>query len=242
VQWFSTLDSTNRWLLDEARGGAPAGLVAVADHQSAGRGRRGRAWESTPGASLLVSVLLRPRIEPEALHLVTMRVALAFADALESAARLAVQLKWPNDLVVGERKLAGLLAEAEIVGGSVGAVVVGVGCNVAQTTFPPELAPTATSVALETGVAPEREALLDTVLERLDARLDAPPDSICTDYRTRLSTLDRDVRIELDEHVIEGRAFDIDEQGRLLVTQPGDGVVAVAVGDVVHLRAGSSVS
>jgi BirA family transcriptional regulator, biotin operon repressor / biotin---[acetyl-CoA-carboxylase] ligase len=236
VEWFPTLDSTNRWLMDRARTGAPAGLVAVADHQHAGRGRRGRAWEAAPGSSLLVSVLLRPQIEPELLHVVTMRVALAIADALEAVAELHVQLKWPNDVVVGPRKLAGLLAEADIAGGSVLALVVGVGCNLAQTEFPDELAATATSVALETGVAPERDALLDGVLERLDARLDAPLDVIRADYRTRLSTIGRDVRVELEDGVITGRATDVDRDGRLLVEQDDGLVAAVSVGDVVHLR------
>jgi BirA family transcriptional regulator, biotin operon repressor / biotin---[acetyl-CoA-carboxylase] ligase len=236
VQWFSTLDSTNRWLMDRARAGAPAGLVAVADHQGAGRGRRGRAWDAAPGSSLLVSVLLRPRIEIEQLHVVTMRVALAIADALEAVAELHVQLKWPNDVVVGPRKLAGLLAEAEIAGGSVVALVVGAGCNLTQTEFPEELSATATSVALETGVAPERDAVLDGVLERLDARLDAPLDAIRADYRARLSTIGRDVRVELDDGLLTGRARDVDRQGRLLVEQDDGRVVAVSVGDVVHLR------
>jgi len=236
VHRFSTIDSTNRWLLDEARAGAPAGVVAVADHQGAGRGRRGRTWSAPAGSSLLASVLLRPDVAGGDLHVVTMRVALALTDALRIAAGVAADLKWPNDLVVGERKIAGLLAEADITGTSVRAVVVGFGVNLAQRAFPVELAANATSVMLETGSAPRPDVLLDRVLRELDVRLASSSDSIRADYRERLATLGRDVRVELDAGVVTGRARDVDARGRLLVER-GDGeVVAVAAGDVVHLR------
>jgi BirA family biotin operon repressor/biotin-[acetyl-CoA-carboxylase] ligase len=236
VQWFATIDSTNRWLLDEARAGAPAGLVAVADHQGAGRGRRGRSWDAAPGSSLLTSILFRPELAPEELHLVTVTTALALADALEATAGVAAGLKWPNDLVVGDRKLAGLLAEAEVVGGHARAVVVGAGVNLGQSSFPGELAATATSCRLETGTIPEREAVLDAMLERLDALLGEPHAAVLDAYRSRLSTLGRDVRIELDRHSFVGRARDVDDHGRLIVDLDDGGSEVVAVGDVVHLR------
>src|SRR5947208_2273673 len=124
VRRFAELDSTNRWLLDEARAGAAEGLVVVADHQTAGRGRLGRTWVAPPGSSLLVSVLFRPR-SLETGHLLTTAVAVAACDACEGVAGVAPDLKWPNDLLVGDRKLGGVLAEAE---GA--AIVVGLGLNV----------------------------------------------------------------------------------------------------------------
>ncbi|HLI72506.1 MAG TPA: biotin--[acetyl-CoA-carboxylase] ligase [Acidimicrobiales bacterium] len=133
VRRFDEIDSTQRYVVDEARRGAPAGLVAVAGHQSAGRGRLGRRWEAPAGSNLLMSVLLRPALALGELHLCTVAVALAAADACASAAGLDAQLKWPNDLVVGDRKLAGILAEAAAgssPGASVEAVVVGLGLNV----------------------------------------------------------------------------------------------------------------
>ena len=111
VRHFALIDSTNRYLLDEARAGAESGLVAVADHQTAGRGRFDRRWEAPPGSSLLVSVLLRP-VPVDAGHRAMTATALALADAVEAVAGFAPELKWPNDLVVGDRKLAGLLAES----------------------------------------------------------------------------------------------------------------------------------
>src|SRR5580692_10569135 len=144
VRRFAEIDSTNRYLLDAARAGAPEGAVAVADYQRAGRGRLGRRWEAPPGSNLLVSVLLRPRLAVEELHLCTVAVALAASAACEQGAGVVPDLKWPNDLMVGDRKLGGILAEALPAGTSAAdaddgtgrgstnapAVVVGLGLNV----------------------------------------------------------------------------------------------------------------
>src|SRR5205823_1731834 len=144
---------------------APAGLVAVAEHQTAGRGRQGRSWTAPPGSSLLMSVLLRPGIRPERSHLVTAAVALAAADALEEVAGFRPGLKWPNDLIVDDRKLAGVLAEADG-----GAVVVGIGINLNwPDQLPQELAQGAVSANQVVGRAVDADAVLIRLLERLDA-------------------------------------------------------------------------
>jgi len=251
VRRFETIDSTNRWVLEESRAGAPEGLVAVAEHQGAGRGRRGRSWDAAPGSSLLVSVLLRPgswgagswgggsggrAITPDRLHLLTMAAGLALLEAVGSVAGVGAALKWPNDLVVGDRKLAGLLAEAEVSGtGEVRTVVLGVGCNVNQRAFPADLADTATSCVLEAGREVDREALLDSFLDAL-ARCLATLDSVALDYRARLATLGRAVRVDLGDDIVEGTAVDVDPDGRLEVERPDGSRVAIAVGDVMHLR------
>ena len=235
VERFESIDSTNRWLLDAARAGAAAGLVAVADHQDAGRGRRGRSWESAPGASLLVSVLLRPDLELEHVQLVTMAAALALADAVLAVSSVDAGLKWPNDLVVGDRKLAGLLAEADVADGRVRALVVGAGCNLRQRKFPKELADLATSCFLESGREPERDEVLAAYLERLGAQLD-DPERVLADYRARLVTLGRSVRVERERDTVVGIATDVDDRGRLVVSPPAREPVVIAAGDVVHLR------
>ena len=162
VRRFAEIDSTNRYLLDEARGGAAAGLVAVADHQTAGRGRFDRRWEAPPGSSLLVSVLLRPAPERRLARRLAPGGDGGGAGARRRGGRRsrasAPGLKWPNDLVVGDRKLAGLLAERE---GD--ALVIGAGCNVEWEAFPPELAATSTACNLEAGRSVDRDALLDAV-------------------------------------------------------------------------------
>jgi BirA family biotin operon repressor/biotin-[acetyl-CoA-carboxylase] ligase len=230
VRWFDSLDSTNRYLLDEARRGAPEGLVAVADFQTAGRGRRGREWVAPPGASLLVSVLLRPALAPEQTPLVTMACGVAMVDAVARVAGFAPGLKWPNDLVVGDRKLVGILAERD---GD--AVVVGAGVNVEWQAFPAELADTATACNLEAGHSVDRRELLDAFLAELDRRY-AGLDAVVGEYRARLATLGRHVRVERPDGALVGRAVGVGAAGQLQVEVDGGDVLEVRVGDVVHLR------
>jgi len=236
IRRFAELDSTNRYLLDEARSGAPEGIVAVADHQSAGRGRLDRVWEAPPGSSLLVSVLLRPVLDAEHAHRVVMAAALALADAVADVAGFAPELKWPNDLVVGDRKLAGLLAEREPgTGDPRPAVIVGAGLNVQWTAFPPELAATATACNLEAGHHVDRDALLDRYLDALGPRLDAL-DTVPAEYRARLATLGRRVRVEQPTGAISGTAVDVRDAGELVVRDDAAVDHVVTIGDVVHLR------
>jgi BirA family biotin operon repressor/biotin-[acetyl-CoA-carboxylase] ligase len=230
VRRFAELDSTNAYLLEEARGGAPAGLVAVADHQRAGRGRLGRTWAAPPGTSLLVSVLLRPDLPVERRHLVVLAAAVAMAEAVEATSGVVAALKWPNDLLVGERKLAGILAE-----GTGDAVVVGMGVNVEWPDVPEELAEIATAINLEGGRPVTRDDLLDAFLARYAARL-SDLDAARAEYRGRLVTLGRRVRVEQATTTVVGIATALDDDGHLVVEVEGEGPVVVAAGDVVHLR------
>jgi BirA family transcriptional regulator, biotin operon repressor / biotin---[acetyl-CoA-carboxylase] ligase len=238
ISRFAELDSTNRYLLDEARAGAPEGAVVVADHQTSGRGRLDRSWEAPPGSSLLVSVLLRPALGADDAHVVVMAAALALADAVGAVAGFTPDLKWPNDLVVRDRKLAGLLAEREPgAGGSLAAVIVGAGVNVQWTTFPPELADRATACNLEAGRVVDRDALLEHYLEGLGYRLDALA-AVPGEYRERLGTLGRRVRVEQAGGALTGTAVDVRDAGELVVRDDNGAEHVVTVGDVVHLRTG----
>ena len=231
VRWVGETDSTNTRLLEEARSGAPEGVVLVADHQTAGRGRLGRRWESSPGASLLVSVLLRPPVPLERAFLLTMAAGLAASEAVDDVAGFRPALKWPNDLMVDDAKLAGLLAESVVEGDGLRAVVVGMGLNVTEAP-----AEASTCVAAHTASAVERRPLLDAWLARLDDRLDHL-DAVLPDYRRRCATLGRAVRVERPTSVLEGAAVEVTDAGHLVVEADG-GRVAVAVGDVVHVRPG----
>ena len=204
VRWFDEVDSTNRMAAKLARAGAPHGVVVGADHQTAGRGRRGRSWESRPGSSLLVSVILRP-----VPALTSLTAGVAAAEACR-AAGVDVRLKWPNDVLSGDRKVGGILSE--LVGG---AAVVGLGLNLKWA--PPG--------AAHLGPAVDRTALLGGYLAALDAT-----DDVLGRYRALCSTLGRRVRVELLGSVFEGVAEDVDDQGRLVVDGRG-----IAAGDVVHL-------
>jgi BirA family transcriptional regulator, biotin operon repressor / biotin---[acetyl-CoA-carboxylase] ligase len=230
VRWFAELDSTNRYLVDEARAGAPAGTVVVADHQTAGRGRLGRTWVAPPGASLLTSVLLRPTLSAERRHLLVAAAALAMAEAVEATTGVVAGLKWPNDLLVGERKLCGVLAEA-----AADALVVGLGVNVEWTDVPAELATVATACNLEGGRPTERRVLLDSFLARYADRL-ADLAAARTAYEARLLTRGRRVRVEQADGELVGTATGVDDAGRLVVAHDDRSVSTVSVGDVVHVR------
>ena len=241
VRRFASLDSTNRYLLEEARSGAPEGVVAVAEHQTAGRGRLGRSWEAPPGASLLASVLLRPVLAPADLHLCPLVVALAGADACGDVAGVVPGLKWPNDLVVGDLKLAGVLAEVDpgAPGGPPGSVatVVGIGLNV-EWPGPPGAA--GTSLRALTGRSVDRAELLAGLLGALARRRPALAarsgrEELLAELVERCVTIGRLVRVQTASGTIEGTATGLTGSGHLRVAT-ADGVREVAAGDVVHVR------
>jgi len=211
--------STNTDLLEAAAGGAPDRSVMVTAHQTAGRGRLDRRWDAPPGANLLVSMLFRS--VPAFPHELTQRVAIAAAIAAERVAGVHAVLKWPNDLLVDGAKLAGVLAQSAT--GPEGLhVVVGIGLNVGWA--PPEAA------RLGDGVHPL--TVLAAMLEAYD-ELDA---EIHDSYRSRLATLGQQVRVERADGAVEGRAIDVERDGRLVVLDDCAVTHRIDTGDVVHLR------
>lgn len=234
LRWVETTGSTNSDLVQAALGGGPHGLVLVADHQTAGRGRLDRRWEAPHGANLLMSVLVR-RL-PASLHQVTQAVAVAAAEACEAVAeawgrRIRVDLKWPNDVLIDGRKLAGILAT---VGSASEArfVVVGLGLNIG---WAPEGAVSLREVVDERAVS--RDEVLREVLERLDGHLSGAAGDLFERYRSRLTTLGREVRVELPTgEFLEGRAVGVEDDGRLVVLDDCAITHRLDVGDIVHLR------
>lgn len=236
ARYFPQIDSTNGAAVDWARRQAPHGALVVADHQTAGRGRMGRRWFSAPGASLLFSLVLRPSIAAEELPLVSLAAGVAVCRAVAREG-LAARVKWPNDVTIAGRKVAGILAEAELASGRAGYVVLGVGVNVniAPHDLPADLVDSATSLALEAGRPLDRVRLLAGFLEELwplEAALEGRrPDPILGPYRILCETLGRRVRIVTGGRILEGRAADIDRAGGLLLDS---GEVARS-GELVHL-------
>ena len=260
VRWVTETGSTNADLLARVGDGEGEGVVLGADHQTAGRGRRGRTWSAPPGAAVLVSVLLRP--PAPAVDLVTPAVALAAAEAVEHLCGRAPDIKWPNDLVVADpaggpdRKLAGILAEAawppgaDIASGWTAPrastrvpVVVGMGLNVRTDGIAPDLADSA--VACEHLVAggeiPTREDLVVAWLRALEhwcglVTEPAGRERMWAAWRRRSATLGRRVRVDLGSDDLTGEAIDVTAGGQLVVrTDEGERRV-LAVGDVTHLR------
>jgi BirA family biotin operon repressor/biotin-[acetyl-CoA-carboxylase] ligase len=239
VRHFEEIGSTNTEALEQAKAGAAEGLVVVADHQSAGRGRLGRTWSAEPGSALLVSVLLRPPLPIDEVPVVLMAAGLAACDAVEAAAGFRPKLKWPNDLVVGDRKLAGLLTEST--GDPEPAVVVGLGLNVTAGAYPGGLEQPATSCEEEAGRPVDRAELLVGLLTALESRYSSvltPGGRTATleAYRADSATLGRRVRVELTGgDALEGEATAVADDGRLVVVDAA-GQHYVSVGDVKHLR------
>jgi BirA family transcriptional regulator, biotin operon repressor / biotin---[acetyl-CoA-carboxylase] ligase len=219
----------------------------VTDRQTAGRGRLDRTWEAPPGSALLISVLLRPELLPTHVHSTTMAAAVAACDACDEVAGFRPTLKWPNDIVVsdssvvGNRKLAGLLAEAELRGDDVDAVVVGMGFNVNWDKPPPGLEDIAVAASEVAGHPFDREALLQHFLDRFAEHYSALIEpggwrGTLLNYRRSSSTLGKDVRVELPGEAFTGRAMEVTGEGHLLVKTSGGEVRRVPAGDVVHLR------
>jgi BirA family transcriptional regulator, biotin operon repressor / biotin---[acetyl-CoA-carboxylase] ligase len=217
VEVVDQTGSTNADLLAAARQGAPHRSVLVAAHQSAGRGRLDRRWEAPPGANLLVSLLFRD--PPDDVHELTQRVGLAAVAAARSIAGVEAQLKWPNDVLVGDAKLAGVLAQADT---GLGHVVVGIGVNVG---WSPD-----GGARLGDGIHP-----LD-VLHALLAAHDQLPTDVHPLYRSSLATLGRQVRVTLPDRELSGRAIDVGRDGRLAVLDDCAITHHIDTGDVVHLR------
>jgi BirA family biotin operon repressor/biotin-[acetyl-CoA-carboxylase] ligase len=228
MRLLASTTSTNDEASRGAREGAPHGATWVAEEQTAGRGRRGRSWIAPAGEGLLASVLLRVSCAPARLPQIALVAGLAVRDAVMRAAPgVDVAIKWPNDVVVAGRKLAGVLVEATTVGKRVDAVIVGVGINVHTRVFPGEIAERATSVALVSSAQPpDRASILADVLAALDRDLHVVVDRGLGLVRGRLEAADalRGHRVRSDAGD-EGIASGIDDEGRLLVRRD-DGVLA----------------
>jgi BirA family biotin operon repressor/biotin-[acetyl-CoA-carboxylase] ligase len=240
VRVVAETGSTNADLLGEAGRGAPEGLVLAAETQTSGRGRQGRAWQSLPGAALTFSVLLRPRSVPQAVKgWVPLLAGVAVATALRQTAAVDARLKWPNDVLLGGGKLAGILAEQ-----SGEAIVAGTGINVlGQADELPVT--TATSLELHAAGGIDRTALLLAVLGELETWYrhwssagDAEASGLREAYLRLSATVGQQVQVWLPGgQRLKGRAEDVDEIGRLLV-RPDGGTASVAVtaGEVIHVR------
>jgi len=241
MEWLDRTGSTNADLAARAADGRPAWSVLVTDTQTAGRGRLGRAWTAPPGASLAISVLVRPRVPPERFGWLSLLAGAAMADAL-SAAGVDARVKWPNDVLIAGRKVCGLLAEA--LPGGAGAVL-GAGLNhrLTEDDLP---VPTATSLAIEGGPT-DPDALVAGWLERLQALVaafeaaDGDPDAsgIRAAVVARCETIGRRVRVTLPGgEAVTGVATGIDRDGRIEVAtgDPIRATTAIATGDVEHLR------
>ena len=234
VQWYGELSSTNDLAAEYAQRGAREGSVVLADSQTAGRGRQGRTWYSPPGAGLYLSIVLRP--EQRVIPLVTIAAGVALADGIRGATGLVAILKWPNDVYVGSRKLAGILAEAGSSSIGLPHVVLGIGINMLPAAYPPEVAARATSLEGELGHEVDRGVVLADCLAALAARYDDlqrdRTEAVLLAWRAYARPLlGREVEWDERNGVRRGVAEDVDASGALLV-RTADSVTRLVSGDV----------
>ncbi|MFM8540084.1 MAG: biotin--[acetyl-CoA-carboxylase] ligase [Nitrospira sp.] len=239
--------STNTLAMTLAQDGAPHGTVVVADRQTAGRGRLGRHWHSPSGKNLHCSILLRMNVptarQPLWLSWVPLIAALATSRAVQTVAGLKSSVKWPNDIMIADQKLAGILCESSGLGTDEMAVIAGIGLNVniRREEFPDELRAIATSVAIDAGRPWDRTALLAALLLEFETRCEAflagHHGDILTEYMVRCATVGQRVRVELAQgNTLQGRAQSVQPDGSLRVAQDDGTTTDVRTGDVFHVR------
>jgi BirA family transcriptional regulator, biotin operon repressor / biotin---[acetyl-CoA-carboxylase] ligase len=247
IHYQDTIASTNATAIVLAQDGACHGTLVLADAQTAGRGRRGRHWHSPPARNLYCSVILRSdQNQAGCLTIIPLASALAVADAIADVASIQCRLKWPNDVMIGEKKVAGILCES--VGGQPASIVVvglGINANSRREDFPTETQATAATLLAERGTPVDRTVLVSTLMNRLEGRMNLlSSQAVLDSYRARCATLGQLVRATLgDGDMIEGIAETIGGDGSLLIrrNEPGTSgsaaeLVEIRSADIVHLR------
>ena len=235
VHFARETDSTNLWIKRLAKEGAPEGILALAEFQSAGRGRLGRSWEVPEGTSVMMSILLRPKFEPQYAPTLTLVMGMAVAKAVKSLG-FDVSIKWPNDVVVSHKKICGILTEMGVRDGKIDYAVIGVGINVNIKEFPEEMADKATSLYLESGKEFDRSQIPGLVMEAFEEyyeKFAATCDlsGLKEEYESILANYNQPVRV-LAKEPYEGVARGITDGGELLVEKTDGTIATVSAGEV----------
>lgn len=240
--FMSATTSTNVAAKKLGRKGCVEGLVVVADHQTAGRGRSKRRWSSPPGSDILVSIVLRPQIGLEQSAKLTGMAGLAVAKSIEELFGLSPEVKWPNDVLLDERKVCGILTEGEPRGHELAFAVVGIGinCNRDEKSFRGPLSQSATSLSVATGGTVDRAKLLARVLGLFEEEYmqfqSSGFASFVPELRKRLFHVERNMTVRTGQEEVTGRCTGIDDEGRLLVTTPDGGRHAFCAGEILQVR------
>ena len=236
VHFAKETDSTNEWIKKLSKEGAPEGTLAVAEFQSAGKGRLGRSWQAPEGSSVMMSILLRPTFEPQYASMLTLVMGLSVAEAVRDTG-VKVSIKWPNDVVVSHKKICGILTEMGLEKGRIREVVIGDGINVNLEEFPDELKDKATSLYLETGKKYDRNRLISLIMEKFERNYEKFTETcdlspLIDDYNVMLANRNQPVRILDKINPYEGIAIGIDREGELLVKVADGEIRKVCSGEV----------
>ena len=229
---YETIDSTNLQAKRLSQEGCKNGTLVVAECQEAGRGRRGRSWESPLGTNISMSLLLKPEIEPNHASMITLVTALAVAKAISKLTGKRADIKWPNDIVMNGKKICGILTEMSLQSGEIEDIIVGIGINVNTQQFPKEIQDIATSIYLETGMRLSRVELIQAVWKffEMDYEIYLQTQNLqnlVEDYNTRLVNKNRKVKVLDPNKAFEGYARGITPYGELIVdTEEGEKLIS----------------
>lgn len=228
VYFAEKVDSTNSWIKRLSKEGAEHGTLAVAEFQSAGRGRFDRKWEAPEGSSVMMTILLRPEFEPQYASMLTLVMGLAVAQAVDELG-FKVSIKWPNDVVLSRKKICGILTEMGTNGTKIGYVLIGVGINVNLWEFPEEMQDKATSLAMESGQEYDRNQIIGLVMKHFEEDYErfiqtCDFENLLEEYHRILANLNQPVRVLNGADSFEGVSRGIDTKGELLV-EKADGTV-----------------
>lgn len=240
IYFYEETDTTNNRARELALEGAPEGTLVVAEKQTAGRGRRGKVWESPLGTGIWMSLVLRPQIMPAEASVLTLLCGLATAEAIKAETGLSAGIKWPNDILINGKKAVGILTEMDCEMSEVHFVIPGIGINVNTASFPPEIADIATSLYLECGKTVSRRRLVHKVLERLEEHYETflrtgSFTAMLEDYRKHCITLGKEVHV-LGREPFFAEALDITPEGELLVRRADNGKEEVVFPGEVSIR------
>lgn len=234
--FLKAVDSTNEEIKRQAKKDADHGLIVIAEEQTSGKGRLGKLWSSEKGSGLWFSILLRPDLDPSHVPGITLAAGLGVCKAIRSFTGCNAQIKWPNDIIVGNKKICGILTEMTAEADRIDHAVVGIGINVNNVSFPAELSEKATSLRIETGEFVSRTKLLQTILYELEIQLDEymlnPQASFLSDYYELCATLGRTVTVIRNGKEYVGVAKDIGANGALMVKTESGETLAVTSGEV----------
>jgi BirA family biotin operon repressor/biotin-[acetyl-CoA-carboxylase] ligase len=240
--YFESTNSTNLQASLLGKKGCENGTLVITDRQTQGKGRVGREWISPSNSNLYFSILLRPSIAPQMASWIPLVAGVALAKGINAYTGLSPRIKWPNDLLINEKKAGGILIELHIEGDKISHLVLGIGINVNMTHFPEEIAPIATSLKKELGHPIHREPLLAQLLEELEKELEgfyqAGPDKTARDWKALSDTIGKEVSVTLGNQTIKGKAVDLDPHGGLILKKSDGTITTILTGDVVHLRNG----
>ena len=219
---FDEIDSTNTKAKELAEQGYPSGTLVVADRQIAGRGRRSRSWDSPAGIGIFMTLLLKPDINPNNASMLTLVTALATAQAISDVTGAEAKIKWPNDIVINGKKVCGILTEMSAQFDYINHIVIGIGINVHNESFPEEIRETASSLLLESGKRIHRADLIARFLERFEAGYaiflqTEDLEGLMKDYNALLVNIQKQVRILDPKEPFEGKAIGITKRGELIV-------------------------